>query len=56
MGPSRLGGRPFAWKKLVIGAIVIIGLVWVVTPTAKRRSVWNGIQPGECEDSILIVA
>ena len=56
MGPSRLGGRPFAWKKLAIGAIVIIGLVWVVTPTAKRRSVWNGIQPGECEDNILIVA
>ncbi|KAI0086951.1 nucleoside phosphatase family-domain-containing protein [Irpex rosettiformis] len=32
-GPSRTGGmRRFGWKKFAIGAVVIIGLVWVFGP------------------------
>ncbi|EIN12644.1 hypothetical protein PUNSTDRAFT_124404 [Punctularia strigosozonata HHB-11173 SS5] len=34
-GPSRNGARRFAWKKFAIGAVVIIGLVYVFGP---RRS------------------
>ena len=33
MGPSRLSGvRKFGWKKFAVGAVVIIGLVWVFGP------------------------
>ncbi|KAA1469609.1 hypothetical protein DENSPDRAFT_773329 [Dentipellis sp. KUC8613] len=35
MGPSRMGMRNFQWKKLAIGVIVIVGLVWVFTPSEK---------------------
>ena len=33
-GPSRTGSnmRRFGWKKFAIGAVVIIGLVWVFGP------------------------
>ncbi|KAI0786178.1 nucleoside phosphatase family-domain-containing protein [Abortiporus biennis] len=33
LGPSRMSGlRRFGWKKFAIGAVVIIGLVWVFGP------------------------
>ncbi|EKM52069.1 uncharacterized protein PHACADRAFT_262526 [Phanerochaete carnosa HHB-10118-sp] len=33
MGPSRMNGiRRFGWKKFAIGAVVVIGLVWVFGP------------------------
>ena len=36
MGPSRMSsGRRFGWKKFAIGAVVIIGLVWVFGPRSE---------------------
>ena len=33
MGPSRMNGlRRFGWKKFAVGAVVIVGLVWVFGP------------------------
>lgn len=33
MGPSRTNGaRRFGWKKFAVGAVVLIGLVWVFGP------------------------
>jgi len=41
MGPSRTGGKKFAWKKFAIGAAVIIGLVWFFGPRAPRSLSWG---------------
>ncbi|TFY56187.1 hypothetical protein EVG20_g9026 [Dentipellis fragilis] len=47
MGPSRMGMRNFQWKKLAIGVVVIVGLVWVFTPSERMDSVLGGIKrPG----------
>ncbi|THV07987.1 hypothetical protein K435DRAFT_741518 [Dendrothele bispora CBS 962.96] len=39
MGPSKMGtSRRFAWKKLAIGVVVIIGLVWFFGPRETRQN------------------
>ncbi|KAF8887089.1 nucleoside phosphatase family-domain-containing protein [Infundibulicybe gibba] len=40
MGPARMGGKRFAWKKFVIGAAVLIGVVWAFGPR-EPRSLWS---------------
>ncbi|KAG6856432.1 hypothetical protein H0H87_004559 [Tephrocybe sp. NHM501043] len=41
MGPSRMQGRHFAWKKFAVGAAIIIGLVWFVGPRETRSFSWS---------------
>ncbi len=44
MGPSKTSGvRRFGWKKFAIGAVLIIGLVWVFGPRKED------IVPQKCE-------
>ncbi|KAI0056575.1 hypothetical protein BV25DRAFT_1813895 [Artomyces pyxidatus] len=43
MGPSRLGVRNFAWKKLAIAVTVLVGLVWFFQPT--ERTLWGTKEP-----------
>ncbi|KAE9398324.1 hypothetical protein BT96DRAFT_822138 [Gymnopus androsaceus JB14] len=55
MGPSRMGGKKrFGWKKLAIGAAVIIGLVWFFGPHEPTKALsW----PAETnEDEIYTTA
>lgn len=47
------GGRDsgrvgFGWKKFAIGAVVVIGLVWVFGPRERRESVLSSVAPA-CE-------
>ncbi|CAL1712323.1 unnamed protein product [Somion occarium] len=32
LGPSRMAGRRFGWKKFAVGAVVLLGFVWVLGP------------------------
>lgn len=41
MGPTRMGGKRFAWKKFAIGAAVLIGLVWFFGPREARSYTWG---------------
>ncbi|TFY74501.1 hypothetical protein EWM64_g9511, partial [Hericium alpestre] len=46
LGPSRLGMRNFAWKKLAIGVVAVVGLLWVLTPSERIDGVLGGLKPG----------
>ncbi|KAI0315612.1 nucleoside phosphatase family-domain-containing protein [Amylostereum chailletii] len=42
MGPGRLANRrPFAWKKCALAAVVVLGVVWIMTPSGTRPT-WTG--------------
>lgn len=42
MGPSRVGGtKRFAWKKFAVGAVLLVGVVWLFGPRAHTFS-WRG--------------
>ncbi len=48
MGPTRLNGvRKFGWKKFAVGAVVVIGLVYVFGPR-KEDIIPEKYIPGEC--------
>ncbi|OCH91644.1 hypothetical protein OBBRIDRAFT_774912 [Obba rivulosa] len=53
MGPNRMGARRFGWKKFAIGAVVIIGLVWVFGPRKEdlvpEKYIPSIIRPGDSE-------
>ncbi|CAE6411164.1 unnamed protein product [Rhizoctonia solani] len=38
----RAGMRKFAWKKYAIGAVAIIGMVWLFGPRESRDKMWGG--------------
>ncbi|KAI0304320.1 nucleoside phosphatase family-domain-containing protein [Multifurca ochricompacta] len=42
LGPSRLGVRNIAWRKIFLCLIIIVGLVWLLKPPEQR--VWSGIK------------
>lgn len=49
MGPSRNNGmRRFGWKKFAVGAVVVIGLVWVFGPR-KEDILPEKYIPCECD-------
>lgn len=43
----------FGWKKFTIGAVVVIGLVWIFGPRERRESVLSSVGPA-CECSIFL--
>lgn len=50
MGPSRMQGMRFAWKKFAIGAFCIISVVYFFGPREPRNLAWgNKTDVGECE-------
>lgn len=46
LGPSRMSTRRFGWKKFAIGAVVLIGLVYIVGPR-KHNLIPNKYIPCE---------
>ncbi|THH13509.1 hypothetical protein EW146_g6716 [Bondarzewia mesenterica] len=51
MGPSRFKGRTFSWKKLAIGAVVLIGLLSTAVPAhiSSMSSGWKGPDPSQVD-------
>ena len=53
LGPSRMSTRRFGWKKFAIGAVVLIGLVYIVGPR-KHNLIPNKYIP--CESIRFLLA
>lgn len=45
LGPSRLGVRNIAWRRIVLGLTLIVGFFWLVRHSQK--TVWSVKTPGE---------
>src|SRR6266849_4784978 len=45
LGPSRLGMRNIAWRKIVLCLTITVGVLWFLRPS--KESVWSIKTPGE---------
>jgi guanosine-diphosphatase len=45
LGPSRLGMRNIAWRKILLCLTITLGVLWFLRPS--KESVWSIKKPGE---------